>query len=41
MKTKWVIFIAMVVRMTSQQHHGELEDVRMMPSVTEGIFQNL
>ena len=41
MKTKWVTFIVVVIRMTSQQQHEELKDVGMMLSVTEGIFPNL
>lgn len=36
-ETTWLTFIAVVIRMTSQQQHGKLEDVRMMPSETEEI----
>lgn len=36
--TKWVTFVEVVIRMTSQQQYMKLEDVGTIPSKTEGIF---
>lgn len=37
-ETRWITFIGVVIRMTSQQQYMKLEDVRTIHSKTEGIF---